>query len=304
MSNFRKAVRTQRKLRAAFDGPSGGGKSYSALRLAFSLVKAGLAKRVAAIDTENNSIDLYAGESPDGVPFDFDVLNLSTYGPEMFTHAMKSAFKEGYDCVVVDSLSHAWVGKGGALDQKDAKGGNSFTAWKDITPIQRTMVDTIITAPAHMICTMRSKTEYVLEDDDKGKKVPRKIGMAPVQRDGLEYEFDMYGSIDHSHTLRISKTRCAAFDNLVSHKPGFAFWEPLFQWMSSAAPIDPATIPTEPLAVPATPFDELAGSVRGCESAADFAARGYGAVIKAAREAGEITDAERAELVTLYKQLR
>lgn len=301
MSSFVKAERKQRKLRAAFDGPPGSGKSYTALRLAFCLVKKGMAKKVAAIDTENSSISLYAGSSPDGASFDFDTLNLTRHRPQDFVAAMKEAFKEGYDVVVVDSLSHAWVGKDGALDQKDAKGGNSFTAWKDITPIQREMVDTIITAPAHMICTMRSKTEYVLEEDEKGKKVPRKIGMAPVQRDGLEYEFDVYGSIDHSHQLRISKTRCDLFDNKTDIKPGYAFWEPFLDWMSSAAPVDPSA----PVATFEAPdyVSTLIGSLANHKTQGDAMANGFGDVVKNYLAQGKITPDEKQVVIAAFQKL-
>ena len=238
MSLFTKAKRSSRKLKAAFDGVSGAGKTFSALRLAFSMVKAGMASRVAVIDTENESASLYEGESPDGVPFDFDTLNLKRFGPQDFIDALKAAFAEKYDCVIVDSLSHAWVGKGGALDLVDAKAdasrGNSFAAWKDITPLQRQMVDCITNAPAHVICTMRSKVEYVIEENERGKKMPRKIGMAPVQRDGLEYEFDIYGTLDGSGQLRITKSRCPVLTGGTAMHPGAGFWSPLFEWMQSA----------------------------------------------------------------------
>ncbi len=240
MSLFSKAVRTRRKLRAAFDGPAGSGKTFSALRLAFSLVQSGMGKRVAVIDTENESSSLYAGESPDGIEWDFQSLNLKRFGPDNYTHAIETAAKEGFDVIVIDSLSHAWIGEGGALDLVDQKGGNKFTAWKDITPMQRRMVDTIIRSPAHVIATMRSKTEYIMEDEinQQGKtvKVPRKIGMAPMQREGLEFEFDVFGSCDDSHQFRVTKTRCSLLDKATTIKPGPEFWEPLLTWLQSAAP--------------------------------------------------------------------
>lgn len=239
MSVFTKAVRSQRKLRAAIDGPSGAGKTYSLLRLAFAMKSAGLCSRIALIDTENNSASLYAGESPDGEVWAFDTLNLKQFNPDQFTNAIKTAAKEGYDCVVVDSLSHAWVGVGGALDIVDQKGGNKFTAWKDVTPLHRGMIDAIIQSPIHVLASMRSKTEYVLEEDEKGKKVPRKIGVAPVQRDGLEYEFDVYGSMDWSHQIKITKSRCSPMDSQTAIKPGPAFWAPLFDWLNSAATAEP-----------------------------------------------------------------
>jgi len=239
MGAFTKAVRSQRKLRAAIDGPSGAGKTYTMLRLAHAMKATGLCSRIALIDTENNSASLYAGEAPDGEPWEFDTLNLKQFSPDQFTSAIKTAAREGYDCVVVDSLSHAWVGSGGALDLVDQKGGNKFTAWKDVTPLHRGMIDAIIQSPIHVLCTMRSKTEYVLEDVD-GKKVPRRIGVAPVQREGMEYEFDIYVSTDWTHQLKVTKSRCSPMNAATTIKAGPTFWKPLFDWMASAAPVNTA----------------------------------------------------------------
>lgn len=234
-SPFKAAKRANRKLRAAIDGPSGSGKSYSALRLAFSLKSAGLCKKIAAIDTESESLSLYAGEAPDGVVWEFDTLNLKQFSPTQFTASINEAVKHGYDCIVIDSLSHAWIGKDGALDLVDKKDGNKFTAWKDVTPMHREMIDAIIGCKAHVIVTMRSKTEYVMETETnkQGKtvQVPRKIGMAPVQRDGMEYEFDIYGSMDWSHQFKITKSRCSIMQDRTAVKPGPSFWNPLFEWL-------------------------------------------------------------------------
>lgn len=232
---FKKAARTAKKIRVALDGPSGSGKTYSLLRLAFALKAGGLAKRVAVIDSENGGSESYAGEKPDGEPWDFDVLNLTTYSPTTYVAAMQAACEAGYDCVVIDSLSHAWMGKDGALDLVDRKGGR-FDAWKDVTPLQRQLIDAIIQCPAHVLASMRTKSEYVVEENEKGKKVPRKIGMAPVQRDGVEFEFDVYGTIDQEHAVRITKSRCSALQDAYATKPDARFWSPLVKWLSTAGP--------------------------------------------------------------------
>lgn len=242
-SPFKAAKRQNRKLRAAIDGPSGSGKSYSALRLAFALKAAGLCKNIAAIDTESESLSLYAGESPDGIPWQFDTLNLKQFSPTQFTASISEAVKHGYDCIVIDSLSHAWIGKDGALDLVDKKDVvNKFTAWKDVTPMHREMIDAITGCKAHIIVTMRSKTEYVMETDTnkQGKtiQVPRKIGMAPVQRDGMEYEFDIYGSMDWSHQFKISKSRCSIMQDRTAVKPGPSFWNPLFEWLEGIETVE------------------------------------------------------------------
>jgi energy-coupling factor transporter ATP-binding protein EcfA2 len=239
---IKKAVRQRRKLRVAIDGPSGSGKTKSLLRLAFALVQKGLGRKVLVIDTENGSAELYAGDDSDGVPMDFDTVTLSkNFAPSEYIAAMEMGFKAGYDVVVVDSLSHAWIGEGGALDMVDAKasGGNSFAAWKDVTPMHRRMVDAIINAPAHMLVSMRTKTEWVLVDEvnkhGKTVKVPKRLGTATVQRDGTEYEFDCWARMDIQHQIHIEKTRCDFMDGAKAVKPGLAFWSPLLDWLNGAA---------------------------------------------------------------------
>jgi hypothetical protein len=301
-------VRSQRRLRVAVDGVSGAGKTYSALRLAFSLVQAGMAKRVAVIDTENSSASLYAGENPDGVVWDFDTLNLTKFGPDQYTNALNAAVKAGYDFVVVDGLSQAWVGEGGALDIVDQKGGK-FQAWKDVTPMHRKMVDTIIHLPAHVAVTMRSKTEHVMEKDDRGNTTVRKIGLAPVQRDGMEYEFDLYGTFDLAHQIKVTKTRCSLMDKATAVNPGPEFWAPLIDWLRSAAPSPPpppaevVSPPPPPVAAPAnTLVADLSTALDKCEDSA--AARNVGKLIEAASKAGQISLAETKRLHDQYRQVK
>lgn len=245
---FRKATKKKLRARIALDGPAGSGKTYTALRFAFALAQAG-GGRVAVIDTEHRSASKYQGEAPDGTPWDFDVCELEHYAPSTYTQVLRAAGAEGYDVVVIDSLSHAWEGVGGALDQVDKKGGNSFTAWKDVTPQHREMIEAILGCPCHVIATMRTKTEYVLEEqtNKQGKtvQVPRKIGMAPIQRAGMEYEFDVVCDLDLSHTLTVSKSRCSALDGKKAVSPGAPFVAPLLTWLGSGV-----DAPAEELAAP------------------------------------------------------
>lgn len=233
---FKKAERTKLKGRIALDGPSGSGKSYTALRAAFAL-----GKRVAVIDTEYGSASKYAGESPDGTPWEFDVCELKDYGPDKYCQAINAAAKSGYDVIVIDSLSHAWTGEGGALDMVDRKAsegrGNSFTAWRDVTPMHRRMIDTILACPAHIIATMRTQTEYVMEPDEKGRLVPKKIGTKPIQRAGVEYEFDVVGDIDIDHILKITKSRCSVLQDARAVKPNAEFWTPFKAWLDKGVEV-------------------------------------------------------------------
>lgn len=230
---FQKATKRQARLRMAIDGPSGAGKTYTALIAAF--VMAGEGGRVAVIDTERGSASKYADRFPE-----FDVLELTTFSPQTYTEAIKIAGESGYDVLVVDSLSHAWEGEGGALDQVDKMaargGGNSYTAWKDVTPMHRRMVDAILQSPCHVIATMRSKMEYVLEPDSKGRMVPRKVGLSPIQRQGTEYEFDIVADMDINHKLVISKSRAPVMDGLEEVKPNARWFAPLKGWLMDGAP--------------------------------------------------------------------
>lgn len=235
---FRPASRRKLKARIAIDGPAGSGKSYTALRFAFAL--AGPSGRVAVIDTEHRSASKYHGEAPDGIPFRFDVCELEHYAPTTYSGVVREAGKAGYDVVVIDSLSHGWEGVGGALDQVDraasrSKSGNSFTAWRDVTPQHREMVESILACPCHVIATMRSKMAYEMETDAKGKVKPVKVGLKPIQREGVEYEFDVVADMDLDHLLTISKSRCPYLDGAKVIKPGAQFLAPLVGWLAEGA---------------------------------------------------------------------
>lgn len=227
---FKKAVKGARKFRIALDGPTGSGKTYTALA-----VGCNLGKRVVLLDTERGSASLYADK------FEFDTAELSTHSPKTYTDTIKAAVAANYDVIIIDSLSHAWMGKDGALEQVDkaakrSQSGNTFTAWRDVTPQHNELVDTIISANAHIICTMRAKMEYILESVTRNGKTtqqPKKVGMAPIQRDGVEYEFDIVADLDIDHNLMISKTRLDNLDGLVLHKAGKDFVELLNQWLST-----------------------------------------------------------------------
>lgn len=207
MSSFVKATKAEVKSRLAFTGPAGSGKSFTSLQWATVLAEGG---KIAAIDTERESLKLYADQ------FDFDYMGFAPpYNPERLITAINDAATDNYAVLDIDSLTHFWNGAGGILEMVDsagARGGGNFAGWKIATPIQQKMVDTILAFPGHVICTMRSKTEYVIEQNDRGKMQPKKMGMAPIQRDGMEYEFTMVIEMDTDHRLLIGKNRCAPLD--------------------------------------------------------------------------------------------
>jgi len=227
---FKRAVKSQAKARIGLIGPSGSGKTYTALLLAQAM-----GERIAVIDTEYGSASKYADE------FEFDTLELANFHPQNYIDGIKAAGQAGYDVIIIDSLSHAWAGSGGALELVD-KGalkysGNRFAAWRDVTPLHNQLIEAMLSSPAHVIATMRSKMEYIQTQDSKGKTIIRKVGMAPIQRDGMEYEFDIVGDLDIDHNLIISKTRCRALDGVVINKPGKELAETVKAWLSDGEPL-------------------------------------------------------------------
>jgi nucleoside-triphosphatase THEP1 len=236
MSGFKKATKSAAKLRLGLIGPAGSGKTMTALRIA-----AGLGGPVAVIDTERGSASLYAGERG----LDFDVIELDTYGVERFIDAIKAAADGGYATLVIDSLSHAWSGKGGILEFVDNagkrnQGGGNFGAWRDATPRHNSLVDAILGAPLHVICTLRSKVEYVVENVG-GRNQVRKVGLQPVQRDGLEYEFTVVGDVTQDHDLVVTKTRAAFLKDAVIREAGEDLGRQLAAWLSDGTtPARPA----------------------------------------------------------------
>lgn len=230
---FTRATKEQSKARVALDGPSGSGKTYTGLTIATAL-----GERIAVIDTERGSARKYANE------FAFDVLELSYFAPTDLVEALGAAAGAGYDVVIVDSLSHFWSGSGGMLEQVDqaAKrgfGGNSFGGWKEARPMERQMIDALVAYPGHVIVTMRTKTDYVLETNDRGKQVPKKVGLKPEQREGLEYEFDIVGSMDWENTLIVSKSRARALTGAVVKEPGLEFGMKIKEWLEDGVAVEP-----------------------------------------------------------------
>lgn len=236
---FKKAVKYGSKLRMAIAGPAGAGKTWTALTLATALAEDG---KIGLIDTEHRSSEKYADV------FDFEMDELTNFNPANYIASIKDAEQAGFAVLIIDSLSHAWNGTGGLLEQvenitKRSKSGSSFNAWSEATPLQNRLIDTIIGSKMHIICTMRTKTEYVIEPNAYGKSAPRKVGMAPIQRADMEYEFDVYGDMDIDNTLVIHKSRCSELASAVIAKPDSEVAEILKRWLDGVpAPERPVTV--------------------------------------------------------------
>lgn len=215
-------------LRMAIVGPSGSGKTYTALKLATEMPY----ERIGIIDTEFKSSHRYAQTFQKR----FFMVELDDCSPKNYIAALKAAEEANLEVLIIDSLSHAWIGKGGILEQVDEvakrkNSSNSFAAWKDVTPEHNKLINAILKSPMHIIATLRSKTEYIVEADSKGKVVPRKVGLAPIQRDGVEFEFDIVGEMTAEHELVITKSRCPELSDQVIKHPGAETAQLLHQWV-------------------------------------------------------------------------
>lgn len=214
---FKKAERIKKPLRMAIYGVSGGGKTYSGLAIA-----SGLGNKIAVIDTEHGSASLYSEY------FDFDCCDLEQYHPNKYIEAINFASREGYEVIIIDSLSHAW------LEMLNLVGGN-FNNWAKIRPLERQLIDSMLRSPAHIIVTMRSKSDYVDGTGSNGKTQKIKVGTKAVMADGIEYEFDVTGTMDLNHILTIEKSRCKPLQDTTWSNPGLDFADQLKLWLSQGS---------------------------------------------------------------------
>lgn len=287
MSNrlsFSPAIKSSSKLRLALLGPTGAGKTFTALSLTAG-------RRVAVIDSEHGSASKYADR------FAFDVLNLPDHDPRTYIAAIKAAEDAGFDVVIVDSMTHAWKATQELVDQETtrSKSGNSFQAWGKVTPLWQDLIQAIVTSKIHVVATMRSKIEWVIEENDRGKKTPKKIGTKPDNRDGSEYEFDVVVELDQDHNAWTSKTRCPDLDGQTWKCPSAAdLGATLFGWLEGGA-LAPA-----PVARPAVPAPAAAPPAAAPPVLGDGKPLGPPA---ATRQAKAWTAEQKTEAAELSRQL-
>lgn len=225
MMQLQTAQRKRAKIKMAIQSPSGGGKSYSSLLIAKGLTNGDFSK-VAVIDSENGSSNLYAhlGE--------YNVLPISPpYTPEKYIEAITVCENAGMEVIILDSISHAWDE---LLDFHSKLAGNSFTNWNKVTPRQKAFVDKILHCNAHIIATMRTKQDYVIQQNDNKFKV-EKVGLKSVQRDGMDYEFTLVFDIDINHFASSSKDRTGLFSNVPDFKISSETGKKILDWCNSGA---------------------------------------------------------------------
>jgi hypothetical protein len=223
---LKKAERKKAKLKLGMSAPSGAGKTLGALFIAYGLMKEKYPKlpeselwaKIAIIDSENGSGELYANSEKAGIQIgEYNAITLvAPFTPEKYIEGITLCHQEGIEVCIIDSTTHLWAGVGGLLEQQNnatKRSGNSYTAWRDVTPSHNRFIDTMLQTDVHIIATMRSKTDYVQEKDpNTGKTVVKKVGMNPVQRDGMEYEFTAFLEIDAEHNAFGSKDRTGIVD--------------------------------------------------------------------------------------------
>lgn len=231
MAVFKKAERRRTYLKIGISGVSGGGKTYSSLLMARGLCNSW--EEVGIICTENGSANLYAHLG------DYNVLELEPpFTPNKYINGILAAEEAGIKCLVIDSATHAWAGQGGLLEQHSKATaskhkGNSYTAWREITPKHNELVDAMLQSKVHLITTMRSKQQHVVNTEN-GKTTVTKLGLAPVQRDGMEYEFTIMFDISSDHVVNASKDRTGLFDGQY-FTPSIETGKTMLEWLNSGA---------------------------------------------------------------------
>lgn len=229
---LRQSERKQAKIKMALQGSAGAGKTFSALLLAQGLTNGDLSK-VAIIDTENGSADLYAHLG------NYNVVSLKPpFTPQQYVDAIELCESSGMDVIILDSISHCWDY---LLDYHSSLAGNSFTNWAKIKPLEKLFVDKILQCNAHVIATMRTKQDYVLNQKD-GKFVPEKVGLKAVQRDGLDYEFTLVFDIDIKHFAVSSKDRTEIFMGKPEFKITSETGKMILEWCNSGSKTNPSQI--------------------------------------------------------------
>lgn len=239
MSQLRKATRQKAKMRLGLSGPAGAGKTYTALLIASGMTTW---DKIALIDTENGSGDLYSGLG------EYNVLPITApYHPQKYIDAIKECEAAGMEVVIIDSITHEWSGKGGCLDLHEQavqsqRMQNSYTAWAKITPLHQAFIDAILQSGCHIITTVRSKTDYVLAEKN-GKQVPQKVGMAAITREGFEYELTVSFDLELSHEAYTSKDRTGMFMGKEKFIPSADTGKAILQWCETGADVIKPKLP-------------------------------------------------------------
>jgi len=226
---LRQATRTKAKIRLGLSAVSGGGKTYSAILIAKGLSNGDLSK-VAIIDTENGSADLYAHMG------NYNVLTLNApFSPERYIDAIKTCEDAGMNVIIIDSITHEWDGKGGCLQIQEQLGGK-YQDWAKVTPRHQAFIDAILQSKCHMITTVRRKQDYEMTKDAGGKMKVEKAGLKEVTREGFEYELTANIELDIRHNATALKDRTGLFMDQPQFIPSEETGKMLLQWCENGTP--------------------------------------------------------------------
>ena len=238
----RRAEKKKVKLKMAVQGPSGSGKTWGALALAKNLWPDA---KVCVVDTYNCSSEL----SADRFVFDTNPVAPPVHSVR-YIACIESAVKLGYDVLIIDQISHQWDGDGGILRRKEEldrrPGSNSFTNWSAFTPEHEKFKQAIVQAPIHLIATMRSKQDHIMVTNDKGKQTPQKVGLAPIQREGFDYEFTLVFDVQMDHKATVGKDRTALFSEQIVDLASPKIADRLREWMDNGAAVKPEPVKADP----------------------------------------------------------
>jgi hypothetical protein len=232
---LRKATRLKAKIRLGLSAVSGGGKTFSALKIAKGLV--GEWPKIAIIDTENGSADLYSHLG------DYSVITLTApFTPERYIEAIKACEQAGIEVIIIDSITHEWDGKGGCLEIAEtitqaSQSKNSYTAWGKVTPRHAAFIDAMLSSPAHIITTVRRKQDYEMSKDQYGKMKVEKAGLKEVTREGWEYELTVNLQLDTAHQAVASKDRTGLFMGKPEFVPSEETGKMIADWCESGLDI-------------------------------------------------------------------
>jgi hypothetical protein len=286
----------------------------SALRMAKGIAEK-MGVPVAVIDTEARSASKYADR------FAFEVDNLKEKTIDHYLASMEEAAKAGYKVLVIDSLSHAWRELTEEVDRISLKNNsrNTFTPWAQVSPKQKRFINAILNYPGHIIATMRSKTEWVIGANKDGKTVPEKIGLAPEQGKGIEFEFDLLIEMNQAHNAAVTKDRTGKYQDAVIEKPDEDFGVALYEWLASGKAVIPDATPAKPVkpasktaskpektqAVPSIPQTGKPGKALSLKEQGSQIMKEIGAIITAANK-GEpfFTEEEKEGARQIIKEIK
>ncbi len=220
---------SRKKAKMGLQGPSGAGKTMSALLIAYGLC--GDWNKIAVIDSENHSADLYSHLGS------YKVLPMiAPFTPERFVQAIHVCERSEMDVIIIDSISHEWEGNGGVLDIHGSMIGNSYTNWSKVTPRHNDFLQAMLQSSSHVISTIRAKQDYILVDKN-GKQVPEKVGLKGITREGIDYEFTLVFEMNIRNQATVSKDRTGLFTGKAEFLPSVETGKSILQWCNIG--IDP-----------------------------------------------------------------